>query len=436
MKYSSTKNKNQMTDLKTAVTMGMPADGGLYMPEDIPQITLPVLSSFRNMPINDIAKVILKKYVANEVTQSDFEEIVDDALNFDTPLHTITDNISVLELFHGPTLAFKDVGARFMSRLLSKLIKNDKQEINIVVATSGDTGSAVASGFYNVEGIRVFILYPSKKISDIQKKQITTYGQNIYPLEIKGNFDDCQRIVKQLLTDKQIKRDLTITTANSINIARLLPQLVYYFKAVSQLQDFEKLYVSVPSGNFGNLCAGIIAKKMGLKIYKFIAATNINDVVPQYLMTGEYLPKPSKSTLSNAMDVGDPSNFERIMDLYHHDYEMIKNDIAGLAFSDEQTKIKIKEVFQKYQYLLDPHGAVGFLAMEETLEINSHKQGIHGISLETAHPAKFLEHMEKIINGTIEIPSRLKKRLSLREGFEILPNEYEKIKGYFLDVCH
>jgi len=216
----------------------------------------------------------------------------------------------------------------------------------------------------------------------------------------------------------------------------LLPQLVYYFKAVSQLQDFEKLYVSVPSGNFGNLCAGIIAKKMGLKIYKFIAATNINDVVPQYLMTGEYLPKPSKSTLSNAMDVGDPSNFERIMDLYHHDYEMIKNDIAGLAFSDEQTKIKIKEVFQKYQYLLDPHGAVGFLAMEETLEINSHKQGIHGISLETAHPAKFLEHMEKIINGTIEIPSRLKKRLSLREGFEILPNEYEKIKGYFLDVCH
>lgn len=436
MKYSSTKNKNQMTDLKTAVTMGMPADGGLYMPEDIPQITLPVLSSFRNMPINDIAKVILKKYVANEVTQSDFEEIVDDALNFDTPLHTITDNISVLELFHGPTLAFKDVGARFMSRLLSKLIKNDKQEINIVVATSGDTGSAVASGFYNVEGIRVFILYPSKKISDIQKKQITTYGQNIYPLEIKGNFDDCQRIVKQLLIDKQIKRDLTITTANSINIARLLPQLVYYFKAVSQLQDFEKLYVSVPSGNFGNLCAGIIAKKMGLKIYKFIAATNINDVVPQYLMTGEYLPKPSKSTLSNAMDVGDPSNFERIMDLYHHDYEMIKNDIAGLAFSDEQTKIKIKEVFQKYQYLLDPHGAVGFLAMEETLEINSHKQGIHGISLETAHPAKFLEHMEKIINGTIEIPSRLKKRLSLREGFEILPNEYEKIKGYFLDVCH
>ncbi len=436
MKYYSTKNKNLMTDLKTAVTKGMPSDGGLYMPEDIPQIALPVLSKFQNMPINDIAKIVLKKFVDEDLNQSDFEEIVDDALNFDTPLETITDNISVLELFHGPTLAFKDVGARFMSRLLSKLIKNDKQEINIVVATSGDTGSAVASGFSNVEGIQVFILYPSKKISDIQKKQITTYGHNIHPLEILGTFDDCQRIVKRLLIDNQVNKYHSITTANSINIARLLPQVVYYFKGVSQLREYEKLYVSVPSGNFGNMCAGIIAKKMGVKISKFIAATNINDVVPQYLMTGEYLPKPSISTLSNAMDVGDPSNFERIMDLYHHDYKMIKADILGLVFTDEQTKTKIKDVFQKHHYLLDPHGAVGFLALEEVLKKNSHKPDIKGISLETAHPSKFQEHMEKIIDQPIEIPPRLKERLSLSESFEILPNEYEKIKAYFLDVCH
>ncbi|MEA1884302.1 MAG: threonine synthase [Thermotogota bacterium] len=436
MKYFSTKDNGLKIDLKTAVITGMPSDGGLYMPEDFPQISTHALLEFQNMPINEIAKVILHDFIVDDLNQSDFEEIVDDALNFDTPLQTMTDNISVLELFHGPTLAFKDVGVRFMSRLLSKLIKNDKQEINIVVATSGDTGSAVASGFYNVEGIRVFILYPSNKISDIQKKQITTYGQNIHPLEIKGNFDDCQKIVKQLLTDNQIKRDHGITTANSINIARLLPQIVYYFKAISQLKDFNKLYISVPSGNFGNLCAGIIAKKMGLNIEKFIAATNINDVVPQYLITGEYLPKPSKSTLSNAMDVGDPSNFERIMDLYHHDYKIIKDDIIGLAFTDEQTKEKIKDVFQKYQYLLDPHGAVGFLAMQETLELNAFNPDIRGIALETAHPAKFLEHMEKIIDRTIEIPSRLKERLSLRESFQILPNQYEEVKAYFLDVCN
>ena len=281
MKYYSTKDRSLIVDLKTAVTTGMPLDGGLYMPVNIPQISKQVISEFQNMPINDIAKVVLQKFIIDDLNQTDFEEIVDEALNFDTPLKKITDTISVLELFHGPTLAFKDVGARFMSRLLSKLINNDEQMINIVVATSGDTGSAVASGFYNVDGIRVFILYPSKKISDIQKKQITTYGKNIYPLEIQGNFDDCQRIVKRLLRDHQILETHNITTANSINIARLLPQIVYYFKAISHFQNQKLLYVSVPSGNFGNLCAGIIAKTMGLGIHKFIAATNINDVVPR-----------------------------------------------------------------------------------------------------------------------------------------------------------
>ncbi|MDN5359235.1 MAG: threonine synthase [Thermotogaceae bacterium] len=435
MKYFSTKDRSLKIDLKTVVTTGMPSDGGLYMPVDIPQISSYVLSEFQNMPINDIAKVVLHDFIVDDLNQSDFEVVVDEALNFNIPLKKITDNISVLELFHGPTLAFKDVGARFMSRLLSKLIKNDKQMINIVVATSGDTGSAVASGFYNVDGIRVFILYPSKKISDIQKKQITTYGNNIYPLEIEGNFDDCQRIVKRLLSDQQIHEMHRITTANSINIARLLPQIVYYFKAVSQFKEYDKLYISVPSGNFGNLCAGIIAKKMGLCIFKFIAATNVNDVVPHYLNTGEYLPKPSKRTLSNAMDVGDPSNFERILELYQHDYQAIKEDIIGLAFTDEQTKFKIKDMFQNQGYLLDPHGAVGLFALEEILKRFSCSLNIKGIALETAHPAKFKEDMEKIIGKNIEIPVRLKERLRLKEKSELLPNEYSKVKEYFLSIC-
>lgn len=435
MKYFSTQNKGLRIDLKTAVVTGMPSDGGLYLPETIPQISSHVLPEFQKMPLNEIAKVVLKDYIVEDLPQRDFETIVDEALNFDTPLQKITDQISVLELFHGPTLAFKDVGARFMSRLLSKLIKNEKQAINIVVATSGDTGSAVASGFYNVEGIRVFILFPSKKISDIQKKQITTYGNNIHSLEIEGTFDDCQRIVKKLLRDDQIKKKHHITTANSINIARLLPQIVYYFKAVSRFQEQDDLTVCVPSGNFGNLCAGLMAKKMGMRVHNFIAATNINDVVPQYLKTGEYVPKASKRTLSNAMDVGDPSNFERILALYQHDHYMMSQDITGYAFTDEATKSKIKEIFQKKGYLLDPHGAVGFLALEKHFKTFSHLPSNKGITLETAHPAKFATDIEKIIEKNINFPVRLKERLGLKEKFELMPNQYDKIKEYFLNIC-
>src|SRR6056297_4031801 len=435
MKYFSTKNKEIRADLKTDVTKGMPPDGGLYLPETIPQISPQNLSEFHKLPLNEIAKVVLKDFIVDDLPVDDFEAIVDEALNFDTPLHTITDHISVLELFQGPTLAFKDVGARFMSRLLSKLVKNDKQAINIVVATSGDTGSAVASGFYNVEGISVFILYPSNKISDIQKKQITTYGHNIYPIEIEGNFDDCQRMVKQLLRDTQINKKYRITTANSINIARLLPQIVYYFRAVSQLQEDEKPYVCVPSGNFGNLCAGIIAKKMGLGIYKFIAATNVNDVVPEYLMTGIYRTKPSKRTLSNAMDVGDPSNFERILTIYHNEFEKIKSEIIGAAYTDEQTKMKIKEVFQKHHYLLDPHGAVGFLALEEIIKKDPRYPNVKGITLETAHPTKFKNEMENIVEQSLVPPLRLKKRFQLKEHFQRLPNQYDKVREYFIDIC-
>ncbi|MFP4461340.1 MAG: threonine synthase [Thermotogota bacterium] len=435
MYYFSTKNKEMMADLKTAVITGMPSDGGLYMPERFPEIPLKTLSQFKQMPITDIAKVVLQDFICDDINKSDFEVIVDEALSFDTPLKSITDQISILELFHGPTLAFKDIGARFMSRLMSKLIEKDKKEINIVVATSGDTGSAVASGFFNVDGIQVFILYPSNKISEIQKKQITTYGENIHPLEIEGNFDDCQKMVKRLLNDRSLRKNHAITTANSINIARLLPQIVYYFKAVSQISEEFKTYVCVPSGNFGNLCAGIFAKKMGLSIHKFIAATNVNDVVPEYLITGKYHPKPSKRTISNAMDVGDPSNFERILGIYGGDYQKIRAEILGLSFTDEQTKSKIQEVFQNYHYLLDPHGAVGYLALEEILRKDSELQGIKGITLETAHPAKFKEDMEKILKKQIEIPNRLKERLQLKEQFESLPNQYDKVRGCLLDIC-
>src|SRR6056297_1020125 len=435
MRYFSTNNRGTLVNLKTAVTTGMPEDGGLYMPEKIPEIPLYLLSQFEHLSIPDIAKIVLQPFICDDLNQSEFEEIVDEALSFDTPLKSITDQIFLLELFHGPTLAFKDVGARFMSRLLSKLIQNDKREINIVVATSGDTGSAVASGFFNVEGIRVFILYPSKKISDIQKKQITTYGHNIYPIEIEGNFDDCQRMVKHLLRDTQVNKQYRITTANSINIARLLPQIVYYFKAISQLQEDEKPYVCVPSGNFGNLCAGIIAKKMGLGIYKFIAATNVNDVVPEYLMTGLYKPKPSKRTLSNAMDVGDPSNFERILTIYHNEFEKINSEIIGAAYTDEQTKMKIKEVFQKHHYLLDPHGAVGFLALEEIKKKDPRYPNNKGITWETAHPTKFKNEMENIVEQSLVPPLRLKKRFQLKEHFQRLPNQYDKVREYFIDIC-
>jgi len=386
------------------------------------------------LSIREIAKIVLDKYLCEDLNPSEINQIVEEALNFDTPLIPISEQFFVLELFHGPTLAFKDIGARFMSRLLSKLNKDANREINLVVATSGDTGSAVASGFFNVEGIRVFILYPSEKISENQKKQITTYGANIHPMEIKGTFDDCQKIVKQLLRDPKITTKHRITTANSINIARLLPQTVYYFKAVTQIENDEKPYVCVPSGNFGNLCAGIIAKKMGLGIHRFIAATNINDVIPQYLLTGEYNPKPSRTTLSNAMDVGNPSNFERILELYRDNDQQIKEDLIGMSFTDEQTKSLIKEVYHDHHYLLDPHGAIGFLAMKKGAIDYHELRHRKGITLETAHPAKFKKDMDLILGNPMNIPMRLKERLEKKEAFIILPNEYEIIQDYLMDM--
>jgi threonine synthase len=431
MKYYSTKNKKTRVSLKEAVLQGMPCDGGLYMPESIPRFNQEEMAEMQNMNLKEIAAKVLYEFVSEDISLDDLNCIVHSALNFEIPLHHLDKNKAVLELFHGPTLAFKDVGARFMSRLLAKLIKDDTSGLNIIVATSGDTGSAVANGFYDVEGINVFILFPSGKVSTIQRKQMTTLGKNIMPIEVNGTFDDCQRIVKKLLNDEALNKNHRITTANSINIARLLPQTVYYFKAyfeaIKQLGDkHTDIVFSVPSGNFGNLCAGLFAQKMGLKCGNFIAATNINDVVPEYLKTGIFTSRSSMQTISNAMDVGNPSNFERILDLFDNDYSRINSNIAGMSFDDEETKKQIKNTWTDYKYILDPHGAVGLLALNN---YTSHaEKNTFGIALETAHPAKFRETVESVLNVKLKLPERLLK-CEKKEEFSIMAeNDYPSIK--------
>jgi len=328
-----------------------------------------------------------------------------EAINFETPLVKLHDNIYALELFHGPTLAFKDVGARYMARMLNFFTSDYQKEIHVLVATSGDTGSAVANGFLGVEGIRVYVLYPKGLVSNLQEKQFTTLGQNITALEVDGSFDDCQRLVKEAFINPEINDKLTLTSANSINIARLLPQSFYYFNAYRQLWDkSRKVVFSVPSGNFGNLTSGLIAQRMGLPVDQFIAATNINDVVPEYLITGDYMARPSVATISNAMDVGDPSNFKRILDMYNYSHEKIASDITGYSFTDDEVKSYIAKIYSNYKYLMDPHGSIAYMALKSHLELNPDYTGIF---LETAHPAKFHDTVEEVIGTKIEIPEKL-----------------------------
>ncbi len=435
MKFYSTKNKSCSVSLKKAVLSGMPSDGGLYMPEFIPVLNDTEIHRMEVESIPEIAMTVLKDYVSEDINITELEEIVWEALNFQFPVKAIDENKAVLELFHGPTLAFKDVGARFMSRLMSKLIRNEKQGQNIIVATSGDTGSAVASGFYNVEGVQVFILFPSGKISTLQQKQMTTLGKNIKPIEVKGTFDDCQKIVKKALNDEYINEKHRVTTANSINVARLLPQAVYYFKAYHESKKLnptkKEIVFCVPSGNFGNLCAGLLAKKMGLHIAHFLAATNVNDSVPEYLRTGHFQSKSSVQTISNAMDVGNPSNFERILDLYDNDLKRIKHDISGYSFNDKHTLDMMKKTFNDRGYILDPHGAVGLLALAEYLKKND--ENFFGISLETAHPSKFRETVEAVIKQELEIPQRLLNRIKLKESSIKANNNYQETKTILLD---
>lgn len=408
MRYYSTHNRSSFTSLKEAVLRGLAPDNGLYMPETIPVLPESFFETIHELDFHEIAFRVAENFTGDEIASSALRKIVGETLTFDAPLVEVEPSISALELFHGPTLAFKDFGARFMARLLHHFAEQEKREIVILVATSGDTGSAVANGFFHVPGIRVMVLYPEGKVSDIQEKQFTTLGHNITALEIAGTFDDCQRLVKTSFLDQELRDRFFLTSANSINIARLIPQSFYYFQAYARRKNRHAPVVfSVPSGNFGNLTAGLLAKRMGLPVRHFVAATNVNDVVPEYLLTGTMTPRPSRHTISNAMDVGNPSNFTRMMDLYRHDLSAIRKDVSGYAFTDEETSMAIRSAAQQLQYVLDPHGAVGYLGLKKYLA--AHPSEANAIFLETAHPAKFREVVEPIISREIDLPERLRK---------------------------
>jgi len=431
MKYYSTNHKSPSVSLKEAVLNGLADDGGLYMPEKIPALSKDFFSNISGKSFQEISFIVADALLENDIPKNILRKIVDQAINFDAPLISINDEVNVLELFHGPTLAFKDFGARFMAGLMSYFVSQSDKQLNILVATSGDTGSAVASGFYEVPNIRVFILYPSGKVSDIQEKQLTTWGKNITAIEVDGTFDDCQRMVKHAFGDVQIKNKLLLTSANSINIARLIPQSFYYFHAYAQLKDKTRSTIfSVPSGNFGNITGGLLAAKMGLPVSKFIASTNINDVVPQYLHTGKFNARLSKATISNAMDVGNPSNFTRMNDLMPQLIGM-QAAIEGYSFTDDQTRTTINDVYAKSHYILDPHGAVGYLGLMEYKRKS--KQKINGIFLETAHPAKFRETVESAIGIKIPIPENLKRCIEKEKKTIRISHNFEKLKEFLSD---
>ena len=433
MKYYSTSQKNKFVSFKEAVFKGLADDGGLFMPEKISLLEPSFLDKIDSMSFQDISFEIAKLFIHEDIPTIVLRNMIDDALNFDAPLIQLDKHLFVLELFHGPTLAFKDFGARMMARLMSYFMSNSDRELTILVATSGDTGSAVAYGFHRVEGIRVLILYPSGKISAIQEKQLTTMGGNITAIEIDGSFDDCQRLVKQAFLNTELCEQRLLTSANSINIARLIPQSFYYFYAFAQMKDkHAPCIISVPCGNFGNLTSGILAKRMGLPVSKFVAATNANDIFPRYLQSGIFKAQPMKPTISNAMDVGNPSNLVRIKDLYNNNVKKMKWEIFSASFSDEETKMAIAEIFQEYSYILDPHGAVGYLGLKQfSSKLVPDKNAIF---LETAHPAKFLDIVQKIVPKNIEIPERLQKCLSRQKHSIRLSNAFEDLKNFLFSL--
>jgi threonine synthase len=429
MNYYSTNNKTTRISLQEAVIQGLAPDNGLYMPERIPALSSDFLEALPGISFRDIAFEVAKNLIGDDLPADELKRIIDHTIQFDAPVVPIEDDIYALELYHGPTLAFKDFGARFMSQLLGYFAKEKKSEITILVATSGDTGSAVANGFLGVPGTRVIVLYPAGKVSDIQEKQFTTLGQNITAVEVAGTFDDCQRLVKQAFLDKDLNNKLFLTSANSINIARLIPQSFYYFYAYAQLQRKNKPVVfAVPSGNFGNLTGGLLAKRMGLPIKQFVAATNANDIVPEYLQTRLFNPRPSKHTISNAMDVGNPSNFARMLDLYENSFEKLSADITGYAFTDEETQQAMKYIFREKNYVMDPHGAVGYLGLKKYKA--STENNFSGIFLETAHPGKFKEVVENVLKQAVVLPPALTKFLSGRKETHKSANDFESFKSF------
>lgn len=408
MNYYSTNRKVPEATLEEAVVKGLAADKGLFMPRTIKPLPQAFYDEIENLSFQEIAYRVADAFFGEDVPAETLKQIVYDTLSFDVPLVKVSDNLYSLELFHGPTLAFKDVGGRFMARLLGYFIRKEgRKQVNVLVATSGDTGSAVANGFLGVEGIHVYVLYPKGKVSEIQEKQFTTLGQNITAIEVDGTFDDCQALVKSAFMDEELNRHLLLTSANSINVARFLPQAFYYFYAYAQAKKTlgakaSNVVVCVPSGNFGNITAGLFGKQMGLPVKRFIAANNRNDIFYQYLRTGVYTPRPSVATIANAMDVGNPSNFARILDLYKEDHAAICREISGATYTDEQIAETMKQVWQEQKYLLDPHGACGYRALQESLTADE-----IGIFLETAHPAKFKDTVEDIIGESITIPEKL-----------------------------
>ena len=432
MKFYSTNNVNHKVDLKQAVTKGLAPDNGLYMPEQIPVLPNEFFDNLDKKSFREIGFEIAYNFLGDDIPKDEIKRIIDHTIQFDAPVINIKENIFALELFHGPTLAFKDFGARFMSQLLGYFAKQQQEEIIILVATSGDTGSAVANGFLGVPGTRVVVLYPSGKVSEIQEKQFTTLGQNVTALEVDGTFDDCQRLVKQAFLDSDLKQKYFLTSANSINIARLIPQSFYYFYAYAQLKHKNApIIFSVPSGNFGNLTGGLLAKRMGLPVYKFIASTNSNDAVPQYLVSKSFIPKPSQQTISNAMDVGNPSNFARMLDLFDHDYDRLAKEIVGYAFSDDETRSAMIEVFTRNQYVMDPHGAIAYLGLKKFLQEN--KTNAIGVFAETAHPAKFKEVVEDTLNTSLKIPATLEKFLHHEKKSIALKNSFESLKDFLVE---
>lgn len=427
MKLFSTNKKSPLATFEKAVMQGLAEDGGLFMPTEISKLPKEFFEKISTLNFQEIAFEVAKALIGNDIPQKDLKKIIEESINFDAPLKEVTQNIYTLELFHGPTLAFKDFGARFMARVISYFIKKSGKKITIIVATSGDTGSAVASGVYNIPGVRVFLLYPSGKVSKIQEQQLTTMGGNIHALEIDGTFDDCQKLVKAAFVDEELKKlfaenNDSLGSANSINIARLIPQSFYYFHAYSQLKNKDDAIFSIPSGNLGNLTAGVIAKKMGLPIKKFIAANNSNNSFTEYLQTGKFTARPSVQTISNAMDVGNPSNFARILELYENNLENMRQDIYSKSFTDAETAAAIKEVYTKYNYTMDPHGAVAYLGLKAFSS--------HGVFFETAHPAKFLDVVEPIIGTKIEIPDRLASCLKKEKVTTNLSKNFPDFKNF------
>lgn len=432
MKYYSTNRQAPMATLHEAVVKGLASDKGLYMPETIKPLPKEFFDEIENLTFQEIAYRVADAFFGEDVPADVLKHIVYDTLSFDVPAVRVTDSIYSLELFHGPTLAFKDVGARFMARLLGYFIRQEGQEqVNVLVATSGDTGSAVANGFLGVDGIHVYVLYPKGKVSEIQEKQFTTLGQNITAIEVDGVFDDCQALVKSAFMDKELNAHMKLTSANSINVARFLPQAFYYFYAYAQLKKLGKadqLVVCVPSGNFGNITAGLFGKQMGLPVKRFIAANNRNDIFFNYLQTGNYVPKPSVATIANAMDVGDPSNFARVIDLYGNSHAAIKAEISGTTYTDEQIRETVKQTYDETGYLLDPHGACGYRALKEGLQ-----SGEVGVFLETAHPAKFLETVEGIIGDKVEIPTKLQAFMNGTKQSVPLSKDFAAFKQFLFE---